>query len=115
MRGLRGTSLLEAIVAALVFLIVFAATMELMPRFAIREDDAVLVAEANYRVGNVFRKYATGEWPCGEYEETCEWGCIRVVIVPYRDFSDIRSLSVSASIYGSRKSITFTQLIECRE
>ena len=60
---LRAASLLEAIVAAVVLLLVFTATMELLPRFTLRNDDALLVAEAEYRVDRAFDTYASGVWP----------------------------------------------------
>ena len=55
-RRLRAASLLEAVVAAVLFLTAFAAAMELVPRLTVRDDDALLVAEAEYRVGQVFGK-----------------------------------------------------------
>lgn len=114
-RALRGASLLEAIVAAVLFLTVFAAIMELLPRFAVRDDDARLAAEAEYRVGRTFEKYGTGLWPCGEYAENCEWGDITVRIASYRDFADVQTVTVTARVAGSRKRVAFTQLIQCRE
>ena len=55
-RRLRGSSLLEAVVAAVLFLTVYAAVMELLPRLTVRDDDPLLVAEADYRVGRAFCK-----------------------------------------------------------
>lgn len=115
MRRLRGTSLLETIVAAVLFLTLFAAVMELLPHLTVRNDDALLVAEADYRVGRAFDKYATGLWPCGEYVETYDWGMITVRIEHFCDFVDLQVVTISARIDGSRKRITLKQLIECRE
>lgn len=115
MRRLRGASLLEAIVAAVLFLTVFAAVMELLPRLTVRDDDALLVAEADYRVGRAFDKYATGLWPSGEYAEAYDWGAVTVRIDAYRGFPDLQVVTVSARIDGSRKRITLKQLVECRD
>lgn len=112
-RRLRGSSLLEAIVAAVLFLTVFAVAMELLPRLTVRDDDALLVAEADYRVGRVFDKYGSGVWPCGEYVETYYWGTVTVRIERYRDFADLQLVTVAARIDGSRKWITLKQLVEC--
>lgn len=46
---LRAASLVEAVVAAVVLLIAFTAAMELLPRLTLRGDDALAVAEAEYR------------------------------------------------------------------
>ena len=114
MRRLRGASLLEAIVAAVLLLTVFAAVMELLPHLTVR-DDALLVAEADYRAGRAFDKYATGLWPSGEYAEAYDWGAVTVLVESYRGFSDVQIVTVSARIGGSRKRITLKQLVECRD
>lgn len=114
-RRLRGATLLEAIVAAVLFLTVFAAVMELLPRLTVRDDDALLVAEAEYRVSRAYDKYASGLWLAGEYAEDYDWGTVTVLVEPYRDFSDLQVLTVMARIDGSRKRITHKQLVACRE
>ncbi len=115
MRRLKGASLLEAIVAAVLFLTVFAAIMELLPRLTVRDDDALLVAEADYRVGRAFDKYGSGVWPCGEYAETYDWGAVTVRIERYRDYSDKQVVTNLAWFHGSSKRITLKQLVQCRE
>ena len=115
MRRLKGASLLEAIVAAVLFLTVFAVVMELLPRLTVRDDDALLVAEADYRVGRASDKYATGMWPCGDYAEAYDWGTVMVWVEAYRGFSDLQVVTVSARIDGSRKRIALKQLVECRD
>ena len=108
MRRLKGASLLEAIVAAVLFLTVFATAMELLPRLTVRD-------EADYRVGRAFDKYATGVWPCGDYTEAYDWGAVTVRVETYRGFSDLQVVTVSARIDGSRKRITLKQVVECGE
>ena len=103
-RRLRAASLLEAVVAA---------AMELVPRLTVRDDDALLVAEAEYRVGQVFGKYATGLWPCGEYAEQYGWGSVEIRIAFYRDFADMQVVTVTAQVGGSRKKIVHKQLVSC--
>lgn len=112
-RRLRAASLLEAVVAAVLFLTAFAAAMELVPRLTVRDDDALLVAEAEYRVGQVFVKYATGLWPCGEYAEQYGWGSVEIRIAFYRDFADMQVVTVTAQVGGSRKKIVHKQLVSC--
>ena len=115
MRRLSGASLLEAIVAAVIFLTVFAAAMELMPRLAVRGDDAVLLAEARLRVDRAFQKYASGVWPCGEYTETYDWGTVRVRVAEYSDFDDIRDVEATARIANGGRLVRHRQLIRCAE
>ena len=90
-----------------------AAAMELVPRLTVRDDDALLVAEAEYRVGQVFGKSATGLWPCGEYAEQYGWGSVEIRIAFYRDFADMQVVTVMAQVGGSRKKIVHKQLVSC--
>ncbi len=114
-RRLRAASLLEAIVAAVLFLIVFASAMELIPRLTVRGDEALLTAEAEYRVARAFDKYASGLWPAGEYAERYDWGEVTVRISPYRAVREAQQLTVTATIDGSRKRIVHRQVVEWYE
>lgn len=114
-RRMRAASLVEAIVAAVVLLIVFTATMELLPRLTLREDDAQAVAEAEYRVANAFEKYASGLWPAGTYVERYDGGEVRVRVEPYRQYGNTQLVTVSVRIEGSRKHIVHKQVVEWME
>lgn len=114
-RRLRAASLLEAVVAAVLFLTVFAGAMELLPRLTVRDDDALLAAEAEYRVARAFEKYVSGVWPPGEYAERYDWGDVAILVEPYSYFSDLQVLTITARIDGSRKRITHKQLVACGE
>lgn len=115
MRRLRGASLLEAVVAAVLMLTIFAAAMELLPHLTVSDEDTLSVAEAEYRVARTFDKYATGLWPCGEYAEAYDRGRIVVAVEPYRDLPDMQAVTLTAHIDGSRKRIALKRLIECKE
>ena len=110
-KGIRAASLLEAVVAAVVFLIVFTIAMELLPRLTLREDETLLVADAEYRVARAFDKYATGVWPVGVYSESYDWGTVEIKLTPYRNYDDLQMLIVLTHIDGSRKRIARRQII----
>lgn len=114
-RMLRGTSLLEAVVASAVFLTIFTLTISILPQLIVHEDDASLVVEAEYRVEEAFGRYETGVWPCGEYVERYEWGEVTVRVERHRDFSDVRHVSVTARIEGNRKRIVRERVMEWTE
>lgn len=114
-RRLRGASLVEALVAAVVLLVVFAATLELLPRLSVRGDDALLTAEAEYRVGRAFDKYGSGLWPAATYAEHYDWGAVTICVEPYRGHGDLQLVTVTARIDGSGKRIVHKQIVEWRE
>lgn len=115
MRQLKGSSLLEAIVAAVIFLLVFTAVMELMPHFAVRRDNTLLLVEADYRLMRAYERYATGLWSCGEYSEKYDWGKVVIRITLYGGFSDLQSVEAIVHINGDNKRIRIKQLVECSE
>lgn len=115
MGRLKGATLLEAIVASVLLLTVFAVTMELLPRLAVRDDDALRIAQADYRVMRAFEKYAAGGWPEGEYVEDYEWGTVVIRVGGYRNSTSVQTVDVTARIVGVRRRITFRQVIEKKE
>jgi len=115
MRRVKAASLVEAVVAAVVLLVVFAATMELLPRLSVRDDEAPALAEAEYRATQVFAEYASGLWPAGRYTERYDGGEATVLVEPYRQYSDVQLITVEVRTDGSRKRIIHRQLVECAE
>lgn len=113
MAELKGASLLEAVVASVLFLIVFLTTMELLPRMTVRDDEGVWAVEADYRMMRAFDKYATGLWPAGEYAEEYAWGNVIVKIAPYRTLDDLQTVEVTARVNGVRRRIVHRQIISC--
>ena len=105
---LRAASLVEAVVAAVVLLIAFTAAMELLPRLTLRGDDALAVAEAEYRAMCAFDKYGSGVWPAGTYVERYGGGEATVRVEPYRQYNDVQLITIEVRIDGSRKRIVQT-------
>lgn len=112
---LRAASLVEAVVAAVLLLIAFTAAMELLPRLTLRGDDALAVAEAEYRAMCAFDKYGSGVWPAGTYVERYGGGEATVRVEPYRQYRDVQLITIEVRIDGSRKRIVHRQLVECAE
>ena len=101
--------------AAVVLLIAFTAAMELLPRLTLRGDDALAVAEAEYRAMCAFDKYGSGVWPAGTYVERYGGGEATVRVEPYRQYNDVQLITIEVRIDGSRKRIVHRQLVECAE
>ena len=101
--------------AAVVLLIVFTAAMELLPRLTLRGDDALAVAEAEYRAMCAFDKYGSGVWPAGTYVERYGGSEATVRVEPYRQYNDVQLITIEVRIDGSRKRIVHRQLVECAE
>lgn len=115
MRRLKAASLVEAIVAAVVLMIVFAATMELLPRLSLCDDDGLRSVEAEYRMACALHKYGSGVWPEGEYVEPYDGGEVTIRVERYRDYGDLQRLRITVLIDGSRRRIEHEQVVECAE
>lgn len=108
----RGATLPEALVAAVIFLTLFTLTLGLLPRLAVRDDDGLLVAEAEYRTARAAERYGSGLWPDGEYAERYEWGEVTIRVEPHREYADVQCITLRARIDASRKRIARRILVE---
>lgn len=111
-RRLGGSSLLETIVASVVFLTSFVSVMELLPHLATDDRDALLSIEAESRLDGTCDEYASGLWPCGEYVERYGWGEIVVSVEECRKFADMQTITVRARIYGRRDAIECRRIVK---
>lgn len=109
----RGASLIEAVVASVILLAVFAVTMELLPRLSVRDDEGLRMAQGRYRLACILRKYASGAWPEGEYVETSEGVEAAIRIERYGGYEDLQLLVVEVRIDGCRRRLEHRQIVPC--
>lgn len=65
MRRLRAASLIEAVVAAALFMIVFAVTLELLPALTVGRGDGLDTVRVRNALESARRRYARGHGPRG--------------------------------------------------
>ncbi len=100
MGALKGSALVEAIVAAVIFLCVFAISLETVSRLTVRQDNGMALVEAGQRMEECFREYAGRE--NGAYTKEYEWGEVVVRIGPYREYERLREIVITADT-GQKK------------
>lgn len=115
MRRLKGSSLLETIVAATLFLTVFYLSLGLLARLPARENEAEAIAAAEAAAEQAFRKYGNGCWPNGNYTEATGTVRLEIRLEPCSAFDGVQTLTITAASEGSHKRITIKYLVECRE
>ena len=108
MYELKGASLLEAVAASSIFMIVFALSLELLPKLTPSGSDGLAAAEMRYIAR---RKYADGLWPAGEYVERYDCGRAKITIEPYRDFEDVAMMTVTVEC-GTETAV-HKELVRC--
>lgn len=112
---LPGNTLPEIIVASILFLAVFAISLETLTRLTVRDDEGLTYVEADRRIGECRREFSDGLHPVGIYEKVYDWGGITASIAPYRDYTNVQELTLVAAIRENRKHIEYKYLIEIPE
>ena len=96
-KNLTASTLIEAIVASTIFLIVFMLSLETVSRLtAGRGNDEWVLTEADHCADLCFAKYGDGKHPSGIYVEEFGWGKVEIVISRYIDYDDLREVIVRA-------------------
>jgi hypothetical protein len=103
--------MIEAIVASMIFLMVFVISLSTVTGFTLREDEGYVLLEAERQMDACLNRYGDGTWTDGAYTEEFGWGKITVRIATYRDFRNIQAVTLTAQLTGSRKTIELRQLI----
>ena len=92
---LRAASLIEAVVASVLFMVVFALSLELLPELSVDSGDEFAVAAVRQAAERARRKYTVGLWPAGEYVERYDAVCVETVIAPYPDYGDVKIIRIT--------------------
>ncbi len=60
MGALKASTLVETIIASVIFMCVFVISLETVSRLTVREDDNTVLVEADYRIKECLREYGDG-------------------------------------------------------
>lgn len=112
MNRLPASSLLEAIVASVVLLIVFAASFETIVRLTAGPSDGIVCAEADYRAACVSGAIRAGVYGEGTTELTYDWGTLTVRIGPYGPCPALWQATLTVKIAGGRKKMEYRYLVD---
>lgn len=108
---LPGSTLLETIVASVIFLSVFAVSLETMSRMVASPRDTGIMVEVDHRLNECFRKYSSPLYTAGEYEQKYSWGTIYIALSRYKEYDRLRHISLRAVVVDSRRTIGFDHVI----
>lgn len=109
---LPAASLLEAIVASVVWLVVFAASLETVVRLSAGPSDGLVCAEADYRASRILGEIREGAYGEGTTERTYGWGTITVRIGPYDPCPSLWSVTLTVEIASEHKKMEYRHLID---
>lgn len=115
MRGLKmlsGASLIEAIVASVVFLTVFAVSLETVSRLTAGPGDGYDCAEADCQAALLLRRYRDGGLDGEIVRREFRWGTVTLRSAPYRDCPSLNEVTVTIEIECIRRPIVCKHLVE---
>lgn len=93
--SLQGSSIIEVLVASLVFLLIFCITMETLTRIAsVRHDESMLSVEKDLQ--DTVHEFSVRSFTEGEHTRTYDWGEIDIEIKPYNELPGIHFVTFTA-------------------
>lgn len=109
--SLPASTLVEAIVASVIFLAVFAISLNTVTRLTTGEKDYITMVEVDYAIKSCFREYSGGGHLPGKYNKTYDWGEITIEINPYGNYPELQQLMISADIHNRNKYMEYRHII----
>ncbi len=107
---LRASTLVEVIVASVIFLTIFAISLHTITRLAVNPAEGEAFAEADSQILSCFRELADGRHEEGEYTRSYNRGEILITIASYRDYDELQEITISTAV--NRKRIEYKHIIE---
>ena len=109
---LLAASLLEAVVASVVLLIVFAASLETVVRLTATPSEGMACVDADYRAACTASEIRQGAFSEGTTERSYGWGTLTVLIEPYASCPALWQATLTVKITGGRKRMEYRYLVD---
>ena len=106
---LAGSTVIEVIVASVLFLTVFFLAMEALVRIGSRQPDQTLLQAEIDRVACV-QEFKTNAFGPGEYAREYGWGEIEITVTPYRELTGVQELRFDTRIEKGRQVFIYRTL-----
>lgn len=105
-KTLNGSSVIEVVVASVLFLLMFLIAMGTLSRAGmVPHQGTMLQAESDFKA--CVTDFETGVFTAGEYEMEYSWGNIFVSVSPYKSLPDIQDVSFKMYISSGRRTVKY--------
>ncbi|MDR2653238.1 MAG: hypothetical protein LBC68_13190 [Prevotellaceae bacterium] len=111
---LRAETLIQAIIAALIFMVVFLISLDTVVRITISKSDAYLLVDANYQISSFFAELSDGKHQNGTYTKYFSGGKLSAEISQYKHYPDMQMIVINAEIDKIKKHIIFRHTVEIK-
>lgn len=112
MGRLKASTLIEVVTASVIFLIVLTASLSILARLPVGEEESRALIEADSVFALTLDELSDGAHPDGDYDASHLWGEINATLQPYDDYPDLQQLTLTATITNSHKRIHRSYVIE---
>lgn len=109
---LKASTLLETIVASVIFLSVFTISLWTTTLLTSSTCGPGILVEVDYRLKECFRDYSSSYYTNGDYVRSFGWGNIHIDISFYQHYEDLRHIHLKAVIENDRKTISFDHIVK---
>lgn len=111
---LPALSLIEVIVASVIFLAVFMISLHTVVSLVGRQNDDAIYIVADMAIKSTYAEYVLGNINMPEYKKEYSWGDITGRLNLYGDYSGIEELTLIARLSPGGREIVYKYLIEHR-
>jgi hypothetical protein len=111
---LRAETVIQAIIAALIFMVVFLVSLDTIVRITTAEDDAYLLVDANYQISSFFAELSDGKHQNGSYTKYFGEGKLSAEISQYKNYPDLQIIVINAKINKIKKQIVLRHIVEIK-
>lgn len=94
-RNLKGSSIVEAVTASVIFLLLFTIALQSVVGMSGKEVRATRFIEADKAYRKAIRECTEGVYATGRYSSYFEWGRMEVCLEPYGDRENLLKISVT--------------------
>lgn len=112
LKRLPAASLLEAVVASVVLLTVFAASLATVVRLTATPSEDVTCVDADYRAACAASEIRRGTFEEGTTELAYSWGTLTLRIEPYAPCPALWQATLTVKIAGGRKKMEYRYLVD---
>lgn len=109
---LRATSLIECVVASVIFLAIFSLSLDTLAGLRAGRRESLSLLAARSALQRELRTHADGTHPEGAQTKKFDWGEVEIRIECYDKYSDLQELTLTARVSGDRKTIRQKHIIK---
>ena len=108
----RAETLIQTIVAALIFMVVFLISIDTIVRITTSNNDAYVLVDVDYQISSFFAELADGKHPNGSYTKHFPEGKLTAEISPFKNYANLQLIIINAEVQKMKKRITFRHIIQ---